>query len=75
LWPAAARQMLAYLIPLEQEGAITSHALERQMNDAERAILNPEWETIVGKEHARTVEEELGAMLRLDVLREYSTSP
>jgi glyoxylase-like metal-dependent hydrolase (beta-lactamase superfamily II) len=74
LWPAAARQMLAYLIPLEQEGAITSRALERPMNDAEHAILNPEWETIVGKEHARTVEEELGATLRLDVLREYTLS-
>jgi glyoxylase-like metal-dependent hydrolase (beta-lactamase superfamily II) len=71
LWPAAARQMLAYLIALEQEGAVTSRALERAMNDGEHAILNPEWESIVGKEHARTVEEELGAMLRLDVIREY----
>lgn len=71
LWPAAARQMLAYLIPLEQEGRITSRALEREMNADEHAILNPEWETIVGKEHARTVEEELGAMLKLDTLREY----
>ncbi len=71
LWPAAARQVLAYLIALEQEGVITSRALERTMNDEEHAILNPQWESIVGKEHARTVEEELGAMLRLDVLREY----
>jgi glyoxylase-like metal-dependent hydrolase (beta-lactamase superfamily II) len=71
LWPAAARQMLAYLIPLEQEGVIRSRALKRTMSDDEHAILNPEWETIVGKEHARTVEEELGAMLRLDTLREY----
>lgn len=74
LWPAAARQLLAYLIPLEQEGRIASQALERPMNDDEHAILNPEWETIVGKEHARTVEEELGAMLRLDTLREYWVS-
>lgn len=71
LWPAAARQMLAYLIPLEQEGIVASHPLERAMNEQEHAILNPEWETIVGKEHARTVEEELGAMLRLDTLRVY----
>lgn len=71
LWPAAARQMLAYLIPLEQEGVISSHALDRPMNAQEHAILNPEWETIVGKEHARTVEAELGAMLRLDTLRVY----
>lgn len=72
LWPAAARQTLAYLIPLEREGLVASRALERPMNDAEHAILNPEWETIVGKEHARIVEEELGAMLRLDTLREYA---
>ena len=71
LWPAAARQLLAYLIALEQEGTAASHALDRPMNDDEHAILNPEWETIVGKEHARTVEEELGAMLRLDTIREY----
>lgn len=72
LWPAAARQLLAYLIPLEQEGAVESRALPRTMNADEHAILNPEWETIVGKEHARIVEEELGAMLSLDTLREYS---
>lgn len=75
LWPAAARQLLAYLIALEQEGRITSQALDRAINANEHAILNPEWETIVGKEHARTVEEELGAMLRLDTLREYRLSP
>jgi glyoxylase-like metal-dependent hydrolase (beta-lactamase superfamily II) len=74
LWPAAARQMLAYLIALEQEGRIESHPLEREMSTEEYAILNPEWKTIVGEEHARTVEEELGAMLRLDALREYSLS-
>lgn len=75
LWPAAARQMLAYLVALEQEGKIASHPLQRPMSADEHAILNPEWETIVGKEHARTVEEELGAMLRLDTLRTYSLSP
>lgn len=71
LWPAAARQLLAYLIPLEQEGRIVSRELARELDDDEHAILNPEWRTIVGEEHARTVEAELGAMLRLDRLREY----
>lgn len=71
LWPAAARQLLAYLIAFEQEGLIQSRALNRAMTRDEHAILNPEWKTIVGEEHARTVEEELGAMLRLDTLREY----
>lgn len=74
LWPAAARQMLAYLIALESEGRVHSRELPRPLDAGEHAILNPEWETIVGPEHARTVEEELGAMLRLDVLRAYSAS-
>jgi len=72
LWPAAARQMLAYLIALEQEARITSRESNRAMTAQEHAILNPEWETIVGAEHARTVEEELGAMLRLDSVRVYA---
>lgn len=72
LWPAAARQLLAYLIALEQEGRVHSHELPRQLDSADQAILNPEWKSIVGEEHARTVEEELGAMLRLDTLREYA---
>lgn len=71
LWPAAARQMLAYLLALEQEGRVRSRALERDMTREEHAILNPEWESIVGPDHARTVEEELGSMLRLDVMRAY----
>ncbi len=75
LWPAAARQMLAYLLALEQEGRVQSHRADREMTPQEYAILNPEWETIVGAEHARTVEEELGAMLRLDTIREYALSP
>lgn len=72
LWPAAARQLLAYLIALEQEGRVRSHELERPMTDGEHAILNPEWATVVGEEHARTVEAELGAMLRLDQVRAYN---
>lgn len=71
LWPAAARQLLAYLIALEQEGRIRSRELPRGLTSDDHAILNPEWTTIVGEEHARTVEAELGAMLRLDTLREY----
>jgi glyoxylase-like metal-dependent hydrolase (beta-lactamase superfamily II) len=74
LWPAAARQMLAYLLALEQEGRVRSHELPRGLSADEHAILNPEWNTIVGEEHARTVEAELGAMLRLDSLREYTLS-
>lgn len=72
LWPAAARQMLAYLIALEGEGRVRSAALPRAATPAEHAILNPEWETIVGAEDARVIEAELGALLRLDTVREYA---
>lgn len=75
LWPAAARQLLAYLIALEQEGRVRSREAGRALDAGEHAILNPEWKTIVGEEHAAIVEEELGAMLRLDTLREYSLQP
>lgn len=75
LWPAAARQMLAYLIALEGEGRVNSTALARPPTPAEHAILNPEWETIVGAEDARVIEAELGALLRLDTVREYALTP
>lgn len=71
LWPAAARQMLAYLIALEREGRVRSHDAGRAMSSEEHAILNPEWQSIVGAEHAATVEAELGSMLRLDAVRMY----
>ncbi|HZZ64618.1 MAG TPA: hypothetical protein VFE17_03900, partial [Candidatus Baltobacteraceae bacterium] len=71
LWPAAARQLLAYLIALEQEGRVRSRELDRGMSAQEQAILNPEWEHVVGREHAEMVREELGAMLRLDAIRVY----
>jgi glyoxylase-like metal-dependent hydrolase (beta-lactamase superfamily II) len=72
LWPAAARQLLAYLIALSEEGAVTAHALDRPMTEKENTILNPAWESIVGAEHAPVIRAELGAMLKLDTLYEYS---
>lgn len=72
LWPAAARQMLAYLIPLTQEGVVHAIVLDRPLTDEETAILNPSWESIVGAEHAPLIEAELGAMLKLDHVYEYS---
>lgn len=71
LWPAMARQMLAYLIALQQEGRVRAHAVDRAMTDEETAILNPPWEAIVGEEHAALIRAELGAMLHLDVLYRY----
>lgn len=72
LWPAMARQMLAYLIPLADEGVVTLRHLDRAMTTQEMAILNPAWETIVGREQAEIVEAELGAMNVLDRLDEYA---
>lgn len=71
LWPAAARQMLAYLIALEQEGAVKASLIPRALNAAETAILNPSWESIVGAEHAPVIEAELGAQVKLDHLFQY----
>lgn len=68
LWPAAARQMLAYLVPLEEEGVVSAELLARDLNEEETAILNPSWESIVGAEHAPVIEAELGAQLTLDRL-------
>lgn len=72
LWPAAARQMLAYLQPLEREGRVRSRDLGRVPDPAENAMLNPAWASIVGAEHAELVEAELGTMLHLDTVREYA---
>jgi glyoxylase-like metal-dependent hydrolase (beta-lactamase superfamily II) len=71
IWPAAARQMLAYLLALSEEGVVTSRRVGRALTDDENAILNPSWESIVGAEHAPLIAAELGAMLRLDTLFEY----
>ncbi len=51
LWPAAARQILAYLIALEREGVVHSEDAARTMTPQEAALLNPRWEALVGKEH------------------------
>jgi len=75
LWAAAARQMLAYLIALEEEQRVSAIRLERPLTEREHAILNPDWVNVVGAEHAPLVEAELGAQLRLDTLYEYSLSP
>lgn len=71
LWPAAARQLLAYLIALEEERVVRSRTAGRELTNDEDELLNPAWERIVGPEHASTVQAELGAMLRLDDARVY----
>ncbi len=75
LWPVAARQLLAYLLALEDEGVVRSHALARPLSAHEAAILNPDWAGIVGVKHAPFVEAELGAAHRLTVVRSYERTP
>ena len=72
LWPAAARQMLAYLEPLESEGRVRSTALKRALTPEETAILNPAWSTIVGPENAAVVEAELGTSLHIETIFSYA---
>jgi len=71
LWPAMARQMLAYLIALESEGRVGKRRLDRAMTDRERWILNPPLEEIVGAEQAEVIAAELGAELYLNELHLY----
>ncbi len=72
LWPAMARQMLAYLIALESEGRVAARRLDRAMTDRERWILNPPLEELVGTEQAEVIAEELGAGLLLNDLYAYT---
>ncbi len=74
LWAAMARQMLAYLLALQDESRVHAEPVTRAMTDIERTIMNPPWATIVGEEHAAVVEAELGAMLQLDTIYTYTLS-
>lgn len=72
LWPAMARQMLAHLIALENEGRVVEKPLDRAMTAEETAILNPRIEEIVRPEEAAVIVAELGTELRLESLNVYS---
>lgn len=72
LWLAMARQILAHLIALEDEGRVVSRRLDRAMTADESAMLNPRIEEIVGREEAAVIIAELGTELRLESLQEYT---
>jgi hypothetical protein len=42
LWPAAARQVLAYLIALEREGRVRAEMLDTPLTTEQRALLDPD---------------------------------
>jgi glyoxylase-like metal-dependent hydrolase (beta-lactamase superfamily II) len=71
LWPAMARQLLAYLLALQSEGRVRAEPLERPMTDRETWMLNPPLEGIVGAEQAEVIRAELGSSLRIDRLNRY----
>lgn len=50
VWPAAARQLLAYLLALEREGRVVANDAGRDPTPAERALLNPDFAAIAGRE-------------------------
>ncbi|GAC1348912.1 MAG: MBL fold metallo-hydrolase [Vulcanimicrobiaceae bacterium] len=60
VWPAAARQILAYLIALEREGRVRVRDLERRPTSDEAAILNPDLARLVDVASAAVAAAELG---------------
>jgi glyoxylase-like metal-dependent hydrolase (beta-lactamase superfamily II) len=60
LWPAAARQVLAYLEALEREGSVASSPLERRLTAPERSILHPDLAQMVDEQSKAVARAELG---------------
>jgi glyoxylase-like metal-dependent hydrolase (beta-lactamase superfamily II) len=60
LWPAAARQVLAYLIALEREDRVTATPLDRALTDDERALLDPDLSPLASEHDVAVIRAELG---------------
>jgi glyoxylase-like metal-dependent hydrolase (beta-lactamase superfamily II) len=60
LWPAAARQILAYLIALEAEGAVRGEPLAREASAEERALLDPDLSRLANQPGLDVIRAELG---------------
>jgi glyoxylase-like metal-dependent hydrolase (beta-lactamase superfamily II) len=74
LWPAAARQVLAYLIALEREGRVRSRRLERPPTGEEAAILDPDLSRLADPASAAVARAELGFGSDGGELRAYALS-
>jgi glyoxylase-like metal-dependent hydrolase (beta-lactamase superfamily II) len=72
LWPAAARQVLAYLIALEREGRVRARRLDRAPTPSEAAILNPDLSRIVDPSSRAVVAAELGIDRSVTTIEEYA---
>jgi len=60
LWPAAARQVLAYLIALQREGRVNARTLSRPLTSDEAAILDPDLSKLADAASAAVARAELG---------------
>ena len=60
LWPAAARQVMAYLDALESEGRVRATQLPRSATPRERAILEPDLATLATPDEVPLLRAELG---------------
>ena len=72
LWPAAARQVLAYLLALEREDHVRSHVLDRALTADERAILDPDLSRIIDVASAAVAAAELGFDRDIDRIDAYA---
>jgi glyoxylase-like metal-dependent hydrolase (beta-lactamase superfamily II) len=59
LWPAAARQLLAYLIALEREGQVRATIVDAPLTAEQRALLDPDLSALASETRA-IVRDELG---------------
>ncbi|MDQ6825889.1 MAG: MBL fold metallo-hydrolase [Candidatus Eremiobacteraeota bacterium] len=71
LWPAAARQVLAYLIALKDEGRVRSISTGQLPTADESVILEPAWDSNVDAESAAVAQAELGAFINIQILYRY----
>lgn len=74
LWPAAARQLMAYLDALQEEGRVVAVPLERDLTAQEQALLNPAWASLVDADLAEVLEAELGTSHHIERLHRYALS-
>jgi glyoxylase-like metal-dependent hydrolase (beta-lactamase superfamily II) len=74
VYPAAARQVMAYLEALEREGRVRSRELERAATTEERLMLHPDLSRLTDRETARVISEELSLRPGDDRIREYALS-
>jgi len=57
LWPAAARQLLAYLIALEREGRVRARVLDVPLTGDQRALLDPDLSALASETRAMARDE------------------